>query len=77
MTGTERESAQATKDQEELQLVCGKCKVPLKMEKVTMNYLNHQLKHDFPKCPKCGQVYISEDIVNGKMKEVEMTLEDK
>jgi uncharacterized protein with PIN domain len=61
----------------EAQLICAKCNVPMQMEKVTLNYLNHQFKHDFPKCPKCGQVYISEDIVNGKMKEVEILLEDK
>lgn len=61
----------------ESQLICAKCNVPLQMEKVTLNYLNHQFKHDFPKCPKCGLVYISEDIASGKMKEVEMLLEDK
>lgn len=61
----------------EPQLICGKCGVPLQMERVTLKYLKNQFQHDFPKCPKCGQVYISEEMVNGKMKEVEMVLEDK
>jgi hypothetical protein len=39
--------------------------------------MNHQFRYDFPRCPVCGQVYISEEIVNGKMKEVEIALEDK
>ena len=77
MENTESKPGKSTSEEEESQLICGKCKVPLQMEKVTLTYLKHQMKHDFPKCPKCGQVYISEDIVNGKMKEVETTLEDK
>jgi hypothetical protein len=32
---------------------------------------------DLPKCPKCGQVLITEDLALGKMAEVEKLLEDK
>jgi hypothetical protein len=31
----------------------------------------------FPHAPKCGQVYISEELTKGRMAEVEMNLEDK
>lgn len=65
------------KNNHEDELICGKCKVPLQMEKVEFDYMNHQFRHDFPRCPVCGQVYITEEIVNGKMKEVETSLEDK
>jgi len=77
MVNTDKNAGQSTKDQDGSELICAKRKVPLQMTKVTLNYLGHQMKHDFPKCPVCGQVYISEEIVNGKMKEVETTLEDK
>jgi len=30
-----------------------------------------------PCCPQCSQIYLSVDLVKSKVKEVEMTLEDK
>jgi ssDNA-binding Zn-finger/Zn-ribbon topoisomerase 1 len=65
------------KDNKTAQLICVKCNVPLQIQEVKFKYLGYQFKHNFPKCPSCGQIYISEDIVNGKMKEVEQILEDK
>jgi hypothetical protein len=32
---------------------------------------------DLPRCPVCGQVYIGEKLVKGRMAHVEMGLEDK
>ena len=61
----------------EEKLICGKCRVPLEMKKVTLDYLGHPINHEFPCCPVCGEVYISEDIVRGKMHDVEMMLEEK
>ena len=61
----------------ESQMICGKCRLPLEIGKVEMAYQRQKLKADFLKCPRCGLVYISEDIVKGKMLEVERTLEDK
>ena len=58
-------------------MICGKCRLPLEIGKVEMFYQRQKLKADFLKCPQCGLVYISEDIVKGKMLEVEKTLEDK
>ena len=59
------------------ELICGKCNVQMIPDAVTLNYLKHQMKHVFLKCPVCGQIYIPEEIVTGKMKEVETLLEDK
>ena len=59
------------------QLICGKCRVPLVPKNITMEYLGHQIKQDFPCCPVCGEIYISEEFARGKMHDVETMLEDK
>ncbi|MGI6218054.1 MAG: DVU_1557 family redox protein [Coriobacteriales bacterium] len=56
---------------------CLRCNEELVESETVLEYLGHQMKYDFPRCPKCGQVFIPEDIVRGKMREVEMMLEDK
>ncbi len=58
-------------------LVCAKCNVPLEPAKTTFHYLEHEFYADLPRCPKCGQVYLSEEIVNGKVHDVETELEEK
>ena len=58
-------------------IVCDKCKEKFVLVKTTLNYLGHQFTADLPQCPKCGMVYISEELVNGKIAQVEMDLEDK
>lgn len=58
-------------------LICCKCNVPLEPAKTTFNYLNHAFSADLPRCPKCGQVYISEELVRTRVKDVETELEDK
>jgi hypothetical protein len=45
--------------------------------KVTASYLGSEFPVDLLKCPKCGFVFVSEDLALGKMAEVEQTLEDK
>lgn len=60
-----------------LPIICTKCNIPLEQIETTLFYLDHTFKNPLPRCPKCGQVYISEDLVKGKVSEVEMTLEDK
>lgn len=56
---------------------CVKCDRELEPVKLTLNYLGHQITHEFPQCPVCGNVFISEEIVTGKMLQVEYMLEDK
>lgn len=58
-------------------VVCAKCGVPLEPRKVVLTYLEHQITHELPCCPVCGQVFVSEELVRGRMKEVETMLEDK
>ena len=62
---------------DETKLICGRCRVPLVMRSATLTYLAHQVKQDFPRCPVCGEIYLSEELVKGKMHEVEIMLEDK
>lgn len=58
-------------------LICTKCNAPLILKKVTFEYINHTFYSDVPTCPKCGQVFLSEETVNNKVKEIEKLLEDK
>lgn len=57
--------------------ICRKCGQPLVLQKVVFTYLGHSFSHELPKCPQCGQVMIPGDLAEGKMAEVETTLEDK
>ncbi len=56
---------------------CGKCDVALEMGKVSIGYLSSMFPVDLLRCPKCGQVFVPEDLALRKMLEVEKLLEDK
>lgn len=58
-------------------LNCVKCDKELVAKKVVFEYMGHTVSHEVPCCPKCGRVYISEDLAEGRMSEVEQLLEDK
>jgi len=62
---------------ETVRIKCGKCGVELKPTKVTFSYMGRTFGHEVPACPKCGKVYISQELAEGKMAEVEMLFEDK
>ena len=64
-------------DNDKVSIVCGKCNTGLVEKKIRLKYLGHEFFADVPCCPVCGDVYISEDLVTGKMAEVETALEDK
>lgn len=57
------------------------CCVPCDRELVPMDVRARYLKSEFPTkvlaCPVCGQIYIPEALVFGKIQEVERTLEEK
>lgn len=59
------------------QLICCKCNVPLELGTISFSYLAHNFSTELPKCPQCGQVYLSEELVTGKVTQVETELEDK
>jgi hypothetical protein len=58
-------------------MVCGVCDVPMEPMKSTFSYLKREFRHTVLRCPICGQIYISEDLAKGKMREVETILEEK
>ena len=56
---------------------CAKCGVELIKRKTIFNYMERTISHEVPVCPKCGKVFISRDLAEGLMAEVEEQLEDK
>lgn len=64
-------------ESKEKQMFCGKCKVGLVIRKTDFQYMRFNFTHEVPVCPLCGQVYLSEELVNGKMKELEKNFEEK
>ena len=57
--------------------VCVKCNLPLETGKAKFSYLGHEMVSEAPLCPKCGQVYLTEELVNGRIRAIEGSLEDK
>ena len=60
-----------------IRLLCGTCGVELEMMRTQFSYLGHVFHTNVPRCPKCGQVFITEELAKGRMAEVETSLEDK
>ncbi len=58
-------------------IICLKCQKELAPAKTYLSYLGHSFSTNILKCPECGQVYIPEELVKGRIAEVEMQLEDK
>lgn len=58
-------------------LRCSRCSCPLELTDVHVTYLNRHFSHKVPRCPKCGQVYITEELAEGKMAQLEKSLEEK
>ena len=56
---------------------CGTCNAELVVKKVVLDYMGHSISHDLPCCPTYGKVFISKELAEGRMCEVEQTLEDK
>lgn len=57
--------------------VCAKCGVPLAPKKIVFTYMGRSFGHEVPACPKCGKVFISRELAQGRMAEVELLMEDK
>ena len=58
-------------------LICGRCRVPLEDRRVDFEYLGSSFHTEALRCPVCGLVYLPEELVRGRMREVEYQLEDK
>lgn len=68
---------QAQNQPEQKNWECVKCGVFMERGKVNISYMGSQFPVELLKCPKCGLVFIPEELVLGKMAEVEKSLEDK
>ncbi|MGI6492065.1 MAG: DVU_1557 family redox protein [Pelotomaculum sp.] len=59
-------------------LICSKCQIPLEPANIEIDYLGYHFDNEkVPRCPKCGLIYISEELVKGKITLLETSLEDK
>lgn len=58
-------------------MICSKCGVELELLEVSAEYLGHHFSEKLPRCPECGQIFVSEELASGKIADVELTLEQK
>lgn len=58
-------------------LTCAKCKISLVKGKATFGYHGNAFPVELPICPKCGYIYVPEELAVGKVLTVERSLEDK
>lgn len=59
------------------ELICQKCQMPMEKMEVTLAYLGNSFPVELPRCPRCKQVFIPEELAMGKILRVEKSLEDK
>ena len=64
-------------ESEQRKPVCVKCGLALEIGKAKFSYLGHDMVSEVPVCPKCGQIYLTEDLVKGRIHAIEGSLEDK
>ena len=62
---------------EKLILICDKCQVEMEEIDANFSYLDRTFRHKVLRCPECGQVSLGEDLVTGRMSEVEALIEEK
>ena len=62
---------------EKLKLICDKCKVEMQEIEAKFSYLDRTFSHKVSRCPQCGQICLDEELVTGRMSEVESKMEDK
>lgn len=58
-------------------IICEKCQLSLVSTKTKLMYQNVTFDAELLKCPKCGQVFVPEELASGKFHEIEIALEDK
>lgn len=63
--------------EEKQTMICDKCKIKMEDKEIQFSYLNRSFRHKVPRCPACGQVFLPEELVNGRMSQVEAILEEK
>lgn len=63
--------------EEKQKLICSRCKVEMELRDATFSYLERTFQHKVMRCPQCGQVHLPEELVKGRMSQVESAMEDK
>lgn len=58
-------------------LICSRCRCQLELIDIHVKYLGRHFTHKVPRCPQCGQVYITEELAEGKIAQLEKSLEEK
>ena len=62
---------------ERASMKCARCGLEPVLRQVSFSYMGRSFGHEVPVCPGCGKVYISRELAEGRMAEVEILLEDK
>jgi len=57
--------------------ICNRCRVPVEVQTVRLQYSRTIFALDLPACPRCGMILVDETLATGKMAEAEQVLEDK
>ena len=57
--------------------ICNRCRVPLEVQTVRLQYRKTIFALHLPACTGCGMILIDEELATGKMAEAEQALEDK
>ena len=68
---------ESMKKEDEEVLICGKCGLDFTLLPITLAYLGHNFDIQVPGCKRCGQIYLSEELVAGKIAQLEIQLEEK
>ncbi len=57
--------------------ICNRCRVPVEVQTVRLQYARIIFAIHLPACPRCGMILIDEELATGKMAEAEQAIEDK
>lgn len=77
MAGKPMSRSKSSGSKIEEKLICDRCNVEMEMIEVAFDYLSRNFRHKVPRCPICGQVSLPEELVTGKMADVESLIEEK
>ena len=58
-------------------IMCSGCQVKMQLGRADFTYLGHNFHSEVMRCPKCGAVYIPQELAEGKIADAETALEDK
>ena len=58
-------------------ILCSKCGMKMELGRTDFKYLGHNFHTEVMRCPRCGAVYIPQELAEGKIADAETALEDK